>query len=367
MKLIRKTLEDVQTAYPLEQLAPREQLLFFDIETTGFSAAVSQLYLIGCAYWRQGSFHFIQWLAERRDEEALLLTEFFQFAKSFQVLVHFNGSTFDLPYLTRKCGQLSLPCPLERFQGIDLYKRISPFQYLLKLPNCKQRTLEVFLGNDRKDPFNGGELIAIYQEYLKTPTRTAEETLLLHNEDDLRGMLSLLPLLAYYDMFQNKVVVKKAQANYYRDLNGDNKKELIMTLQLPTPLPKPVSASANNCYFNGQDAEGRLRVPIYEEELKYFYSNYQDYYYLPSEDIALHKSVAHFVDKAHRVQATASTCYTRKQSQYLPQWGVCMKPFLKRDYKSRELFFELTEDLKHNRQAFTDYANHVLEMLISAY
>ena len=36
--------------YPLERIAPLRDLLFFDIETTGFSGDTSQLYLIGCVY-----------------------------------------------------------------------------------------------------------------------------------------------------------------------------------------------------------------------------------------------------------------------------------------------------------------------------
>ena len=47
-------------AYPLERIAPREDLLFFDIETTGFSGASSQLYLIGCVYFGMGIATLIQ-------------------------------------------------------------------------------------------------------------------------------------------------------------------------------------------------------------------------------------------------------------------------------------------------------------------
>jgi hypothetical protein len=69
------------------------------------------------------------------------------------------------------------------------------------------------------------------------------------------------------------------------------------------------------------------------------------------------------VDKSYRVQATASTCYTRKYSRYLPQWDYVFEPFFKRDYRSRDLFFELTDELKKDREAFSLYANHVLQML----
>ena len=41
---------DLPDTYPLDRIGPLKDLLFFDIETTGFSGDTSQLYLIGCTY-----------------------------------------------------------------------------------------------------------------------------------------------------------------------------------------------------------------------------------------------------------------------------------------------------------------------------
>lgn len=367
MKTSEETLEGFSISYPLEKLAPLERILFLDIETTGFTAKSAKLYMIGCAYYQADKWHTIQWLAENYNEEADILTAFFEFSKLYKYLVHFNGNNFDLPFISQKCALLSLPFTFNSLDGIDLYKRIAPYKFFLKLPNCKQKTLEQFLELDRKDVFSGGELIGIYHDYVKSPSEFSENVLLLHNVEDLKGMLQILPMLAYYDLFNEPVKARKVQANYYRDLQGNKRKELLMTLTLPTPLPKLVSASANGCYFRGEGMEATLKVPIYEEELKYFYSNYKDYYYLPDEDVALHKSVAAFVDRDYRLQATAATCYTRKFSGYLPQWEVLFEPFFRRDYKSKELFFELTDEMKKDRAAFTAYAAHVLSMIATTY
>ena len=84
------------------------------------------------------------------------------------------------------------------------------------------------------------------------------------------------------------------------------------------------------------------------------------------EDIALHKSVAGFVDKEHRIKASAANCYTRKQSSYLPQWDGSFQPYFKQDYQSKELYFELTDELKKDRAAFTAYANQILQMIAAS-
>ena len=62
MKKSEETLEDFAISYPLDKLAPLEQILFLDIETTGFTSRTSYLYMIGCAYYQAGKWRTIQWM-----------------------------------------------------------------------------------------------------------------------------------------------------------------------------------------------------------------------------------------------------------------------------------------------------------------
>ena len=59
MKKSEETLEDFAISYPLDKLAPLEQILFLDIETTGFTSRTSYLYMIGCAYYQAGIFSLL--------------------------------------------------------------------------------------------------------------------------------------------------------------------------------------------------------------------------------------------------------------------------------------------------------------------
>ena len=38
--------------------------------------------------------------------------------------------------------------------------------------------------------------------------------------------------------------------------------------------------------------------------MKYFFKDYKNYYYLPMEHMAIHKSMAAYVDDAHKEKAT---------------------------------------------------------------
>lgn len=371
MKCIQKNLGILTPKYPIENFCVPKQTLFIDIETTGLYARSSSLYMIGCAYLAESEdapseWRSIQWFATNYEDEVNVLNEFAEFAKAYRYLIHFNGNQFDIPYLQHKMQQYDIAFNFDRFDGIDIYRRLAPYKTFLKLPNCKQKTIENFINPAmREDIYTGGDLINIYHEYVLAHDEEKERLLLLHNEEDVKGMLDIIAAFAFCDLFVMPVTVTKVQANYYKDVRQNQCSEIIMSLKLPTALPAEISYSANNCYFSGYDLDGKLRIPIYEGELKYFYSNYKDYYYLPQEDTAIHKSVASFVDKDYRKQATARTCYTRKASAYLPQWSALFSPFFKKDYDDKQLYFELTDEFKKQREAFNLYAHHVFEMMIA--
>lgn len=363
MKTYTENLAIDMESYPLERIGDLNDILFVDIETTGFSAKTASLYEIGCICFEENKPKLIQYFAEKPEEENLILEAFFALCREHSVLIHYNGNTFDIPFMKTKAEQYRLSHPFETMDGIDIFKRISPYKKILGLENCKQKTVENFLEFNRDDRFNGGQLIEVYHEYCKTPSKEAEALLILHNKDDMKGMLKLLPALTYADIFLQPFKVVKVQANHYADETGKSRDEVLMKIRFGAPFPKPIAMNKSECFFGANGSEGFLKVPLYHEELKYFYANYKDYYYLPLEDVALHKSVASFVHKNHRRQAKASNCYTRKESLYLPQWDILFTPIFKRNYEDTLCFFELTEEMKKQPELFRQYALHILDMI----
>ncbi len=364
MKVFEHTIDDLSFTYPLDALAPLEQVLFFDIETTGFSPKHCNLYLIGAIYYKDNTFHLKQWFASTLESERTILMEFINFSEQFSYFAHFNGNQFDIPFLIDKCKQHKLNESFLSKEGIDLYKRILPYKRFLNLPNLKQKTIETFLNIKRTDIYNGGELISMYKEYLSCPSVYYENHLLIHNAEDVLGLILILPILSYIDILNRPSKVTKVQANSYLDFRSHARQELVIHFTLTTPIPMPISYQGHDCYFTASENTGKLKIPIFSGELKHFYANYKDYYYLPAEDLAIHKSVASYVTVAHREKATASNCYTKKKGSFLPQWEPLVHPFFKESYKSTQAYFEITDDLKSNRDFFTKYTLHVFEHII---
>ena len=375
MRIITKLL-DIEDEYLqvieniLEKEAPLSDLLFLDIETTGLSPAQSRIYLIGCLYYETDGWHLIQWFDNTGTDEKQLLSSFLIFAERSRVLVHYNGNRFDLPFLKTRMEQHGLTSPLASMDSRDLYRILQPYRNILGLPDYRQQTVEEYFGTGRTEDQSGKDLIKVYQKYLGNPCKELLDPLILHNEADLEGLLSLVPIFIYRYLPTLGIRVKRAQADYYNDAEGNRCEELILYFDTDLIIPAPLHASADKCYLKIEGQGGVLKVPIYNEEMKYFYANYKDYYYLPDEDTAVHKYIAAYVDKENKVPARAETCYTRKTSFYLPQWPdargeLFRKPFFKQAYKDPGLFFEFTDDLKRDRNFLSDYAFHVYAHLLS--
>lgn len=349
---------DIPYQFSEDKSIELSDLLFFDIETTGFLADVSSIYLIGCCYYEAGSWHMVQWFADDYVSEKDILCSFLALANNYKFLVHYNGTTFDVPYLTKKLIQHSIPNTILDMQQIDLYKRISPYKTILNLQNTKQKTVESRFQISRKDTYSGGELIEVYVSYMKDKfMRQANlnehlKKLLLHNEEDVVNLVQLMSILSYQDLFDEThpiIHVNRLES------------KLKIELELNNPIPVPFDYSEFKIDVSACNNWLTVTVPIFSGELKYFYPNYKDYYYLPSEDTAIHKSVAEFVDKSLREKAKASTCYTKRTGEFIPQFLGKLTPSFQLDYKDKTSFIELTEGFLNDSEKLSTYVSSILQ------
>lgn len=362
--------------YPFEHNYELGSIVFFDIETTGLSADSSYLYLIGCSYYKDSSYQLIQWFSEGIKEEPLLLTTFFEFIASYRVLIHFNGSGFDIPYLQKKCNLLQLEYSFHDIISIDIYKKILPYKKLLKLSSLKLKSLEVFLNIHRKDIYTGGELIPVYQSYLgkkhleNLKKRRNPETkliapsesdkllqqLLLHNEEDIIGLFYISPILSYVDLFEKTFRILQA---------GVNQDLLSIDFEISSNLPVRIAYSNDLIALTAYENTATLTIHIYEGELKHFYENYKDYYYLPAEDYAIHKSLAQFVDKDYREKAKPANCYLKKEGIFAPQYEPVITPFFKMSLQDKLSFAEVHTDFLLQEENLELYVKHILSHIMS--
>ena len=210
MDIIKKTIPYPYNFFLPSFLPKKEEILFFDIETTGLSPKSSQIYSIGILLFKDSEMEIVQLFANSLSEEAEVLQGFLEYCKDKTQLISFNGKAFDTPFLEKSYLQYGIKCPITELPQLDLFKMIQSRRKFYQLPSYKLKECERFLGIQRKDVYTGGELIYVYLEYLEHPTKEAKALLLQHNFEDLLYLPSLFSFFAYEELFEGK-------GSYYRE------------------------------------------------------------------------------------------------------------------------------------------------------
>lgn len=391
-----------------------EDVLFFDIETTGLSARSAGLYLIGVLTYTDKNWTLLQYFCEDVSDEPAVLQAFFELLCTKKILISYNGDGFDIPFLCHMVEQYGLRAPrphhgtashdrvdcpdtdssafadtrplysFDTVESFDLFKKFRPLKHLLDLPDLKLKSCERFLGIDREDRFTGGELIEVYFEWQKTKAPALLDTLLLHNAEDIANLPNLLPLLRYrclphsdfqlraHECLQDGVtplvhlsftllspMSPSAHApaeNGTREVTDDRRQHWPALT-----LPRPVDLRGD---FWALHAEGRaveLYVQLFEGERKLFFADFEHYYYLPAEDQVIHQSLAEFVDRSARKKACARNCYQRVSGCFLPECSEVYTPALRAEYRDKLRYAQYSDTLFDDEAKAVTYLKSFLE------
>lgn len=327
-----------------------EEILLFDIETTGFTSRIGMIYLIACIYQKAGRLHFIQWLCENKSEEKQLLESFHEFSSAFKLLVHYNGTSFDMPFVTGRTDFWGLSNLIGEHATLDLYLKARPYQKYLPLPNLKLKSLEKFFGFNREDIYDGGQLIQTFKRYCQAPTKALESDLLMHNEEDLIGLYLSLGVLRYIDAIE-KLLFDFPKSS---EISVD-RQETSLLLVAPMRTGITLELQCKWAQLTILPETIRLQIQLLEDELKFFFSDFKNYYYLRDEDSAIHKSIAAFVDSEHKTKATKQTAYIKKRGIFIPlpkNYSISNHKTFNFRAGDPERFMEWTED-QFNDSKFT--------------
>lgn len=336
-----------------------ESFCFFDIETTGLSPKVSSVYLIG-ALWYDGQnpdlVHTRQWFADDYISEKDILVSFSEFLSDFTTLVHYNGSGFDIPYIEKKCAEFEIPSPFLSVTSLDIYKEIRKYKSLFGVPNLKLFTVEKRAGFMRTDVLTGKDCIRIYssfmqKKYFRDDTmNTEQQKLLLHNREDIIGTCLCTRLLSY-----------TVPGSFVSLIETEDYVTAVFSTEAEYPFP--ASEHKSPFLIEYHDFQVSLRLPVIRGTLRHFFKNYKDYYYLPAEDTAIHKSVGAYVDKEFREQAKASTCYVRKEGTFFAvPAGLAEndRTLFRTEYKSGTAYVLLDKKSRHDSSLMEEVLNLLL-------
>lgn len=165
-----------------------DKIIYLDIETCGLAS--SPIFLVGLMYPTVNDFTIEQLFARDYTEEPPLLAYLQSLMERFDVLVTFNGKTFDYPYLRERglLHRIFFNPDLTHFDLLHESRR----RWKELLQDCKLKTIERhILKRQRSGDVPSDEIPEIYHEYVRTGKVARIKNVIQHNLLDIISMSEL--------------------------------------------------------------------------------------------------------------------------------------------------------------------------------
>lgn len=180
---------------------------FLDTETTGLAGGSgTYAFLIGVGSIDPDGFRVRQFFLRDYGDEPSALHALSAYLKRFQVLVTYNGKSYDQPLLETRYTMCRARHPFGNMEHLDLLYGARRL-YKMRLENCRLVSLESeILGIERVGDIPGEMIPYTYFEYLRTKRAHRLLPILQHNVLDIVSLACLTAVIpeAFRDPHQVK-------------------------------------------------------------------------------------------------------------------------------------------------------------------
>lgn len=175
--------------------------VFLDTETTGLAGGTGTCaFLVGIGTIEDDGFRVRLFFMRDYDEESAMLWGLSEFLSHYDVLVTYNGKSYDAPLIETRYRLRRIPNPLDRLRHLDLLHGARSL-WKLRMESCRLMNLErEILGVERQGDLPGELIPYYYFEYLRTKQSFKLVPLFHHNVIDIVSLACLtgvvLPVFA---------------------------------------------------------------------------------------------------------------------------------------------------------------------------
>ncbi len=171
---------------------PPQRWLFLDTETTGLAGGSgTYAFLIGAGWISDDGFRVRQFFMRDYSEEASVLHSLSEYVAKFDVLVTYNGRSYDQPLLETRYTMCRARHPFGRLEHLDLLYGARRL-FRLRLENCRLVNLEnQILGFEREGDIPGEMIPYCYFEYLRSRRAHRLPPIFHHNVLDIVSLACL--------------------------------------------------------------------------------------------------------------------------------------------------------------------------------
>ena len=175
----------------------QRRTLFIDLETTGLSGGAGTIaFLVGCGYFDLGAFQVRQFLLPSHAAERALLAAVADFFDGADLIVTYNGKTFDLPVMETRWLYHRIEPPLG---GVPHFDMLHPARRLWRGRAsddegscCRLSTLEHELFDVRRTgDVPGLEIPGRFFRFVRSGDPRPLEPVLEHNRIDLVSLAAI--------------------------------------------------------------------------------------------------------------------------------------------------------------------------------
>lgn len=228
-----------------------KDIAFFDIETTGFDKEKDSIILISLGYFSDYFEYTVkQYYADKLEQEKEILKEFGKDISSFNKWCSYNGIAFDEPFIVKRMNIYGIKTELPK-EHVDLYRMIRPYYKQLGLERCNLKTVEKYIGVERKDKIDGGISVELYSEYLASGEKELREVIMLHNYEDVLNLPCIFKLINEVESnpsYRREGCISDKQLKYLKALLKNNKITLATDL---TKVSKKAASRAIDYLLRG--------------------------------------------------------------------------------------------------------------------
>jgi uncharacterized protein len=173
-----------------------KRVAFLDTETTGLAGgAGTYAFLIGVGSINEQGFHLRQFFMREPGEEPSLLHRLTECLAEFDVLVTYNGRTYDQPLLESRYVMARAKPPFARLAHLDLLHGARRL-WNLRFDSCRLVELEQqILGFERVGDLPGALIPYVYFEYLRSREASRVAPILHHNAHDILTLACLTAIV----------------------------------------------------------------------------------------------------------------------------------------------------------------------------
>jgi uncharacterized protein YprB with RNaseH-like and TPR domain len=169
---------------------------FLDTETTGLAGGSgTYAFLIGIGSVDEEGFRVRQFFMREYSEEASQLHAVAQYLDRFDVMITYNGKTYDQPLLETRFRMSRMKPPFGRLEHLDLLfgsRRL----WKLRLENCRLSYLEnQILGLEREGDVPGELIPHYFFEYVRTQRAVRLIPIFHHNVMDIVSLACLTAIV----------------------------------------------------------------------------------------------------------------------------------------------------------------------------